>query len=457
MYPKLKEECGIFGVYNPPKNKEVVNFALHALQHRGQDACGAAAWKNNKIEYFKDIGLVSEVFSIKENINKIKNSDIKIGHVRYATTGINERINAHPFVFDEKGYKLAIVHNGNLVNASSIREELEEEGIKITSTSDTELIGHLFLLSKKKTTLEKIKEVCNKIEGAFSLLIIVNGKLYAIRDKFAIRPFVMGIDKTSYYFASELPALTINGISLHREIKPAEIVVIDENGMNSFSYTNDAKMLPCSMEYIYFSRPDNVINGIVVQEFRKETGNKLAELFPVEADLIIPVPDSAISCALGFSETSKIPLEFGLIKNRYIARSFIAPSQSERERMVMAKLMASQHILKNKKIILIDDSIVRGTTIKTIIKLLKEAGTKEIHLRIGAPEFKFPAVYGIDVSSKEELISNKMNKKELQKHLGVDSLEFLPVQTLSDILNHETLLTYFDGIYPTKNKGKIYE
>ena len=455
----LREECGVFGVYSN-ETCDVAStayYGLFALQHRGQESCGIVVNDDGVFTDYKDTGLVNDVFT-PDIINHLGEGHIAVGHVRYGTTGSNDRSNAQPIVVNHIKGRMALAHNGNLVNSGELRRELELEGSIFHTTSDTEVIS--YIITKERLTAPSIEQAVNsamnRIKGAYSLVIMSPSKLIAARDEHGFRPLCYG--KTSddrYIVASESCALDAVGAEFVRDIKPGEIVVFDENGVRSIEdHCDKAPHTFCSFEYIYFARPDSEIDGCSVHESRIRAGAYLALEHPVQADVVIGVPDSGLDAAIGFSKQSGIPYEIGLIKNKYIGRTFIAPGQKSREDKVKIKLNPVARVVKGKRVVLIDDSIVRGTTSARIVKLLRDAGAKEIHMRISAPPFTNPCYYGTDIDSKENLIACKLSVEEIAKHIGADSLGYLSVDSVKKIAKGEHGDGYctacFDGIYPTE-------
>ena len=470
----LKEACGVFATFNAKDAISSTFYGLLALQHRGQDACGIV-WKDtskhNKIQLHKGVGLLNDVF-VDFPFSK-HDSHSAIGHTRYATTGGVNETNIQPFFFQNIRKQFAIAHNGNISNSYDLKWFLEEKGSIFQSNTDTEIIGHLLIREKKLNLFNSLLKISKKLHGAFSLVLLDENAIYAVRDKWGFRPLCIGEKDGAYFIVSETCALYTIGAKFVRDVKPGEVIRIDENGIYSEYYTKvKTKQQLGSMELIYFARPDSIIDGINVHEFRKKTGIKLAKLFPVKnADIVIPVPDSSISATIGFSEESKLPYECGLIKNRYISRTFIQVNQIQRTNSVRKKLNAVPHIVAGKNVVLIDDSIVRGTTLKQIIHLLKEAGAKEIHIRIASPKIIAPSYYGINISTYDELIAHHYKTtKEIAKFLGVNSIEFLPIKELKKLAKPITLdLSIFTDKRVTKiskeyvenakkiNKGIFYE
>lgn len=435
-FDKPKEECGVFGVYSDGSVSPsyCAYNGLLALQHRGQESCGIAVNDQGVISYHKDMGLVSEVFQPK--ILDELSGQMCVGHVRYSTAGGSVRENAQPLVMRYIKGTLAIAHNGNLTNAYEIKQELEHRGAMFQTTIDSEVIA--FLIARERVHSHSIEEAVKKtipqIKGAYSLLVMSPQKLIAVRDPYGLRPLCMGKIGGSVVVASESCALDACGAEFVREIDPGEIVIIDEHGVRSDRTYCSGEGNLCIFEYIYFARTDSVIDGISVYEARKEAGRLLAKYHPVEADLVIGVPESGIDAAIGYSEASGIPYEKGIVKNNYIGRTFIKPSQQERRSSVRIKLNALASAVAGKRIVMLDDSIVRGTTSNRIVTMMRDAGAKEIHLRISAPPFLFPCFYGTDIPSKEELIANSHTIEEIGKLCGADSIGFLPVECLAQML-----------------------
>ncbi len=454
----LREECGVFGVYSAEKSDvaSTAYYGLFALQHRGQESCGIVVNDDGVFNGFKDKGLVNDVFTT-EIIKSLGEGNIAIGHVRYGTTGSNDRSNAQPIVVNHIKGKMALAHNGNLVNSGELRRELELEGSIFHTTSDTEVIS--YIITKERLCAPSIEQAVNsamnRIKGAYSLVVMSPSKLIAVRDENGFRPLCYG--KTAdgrYIVASESCALDAVGAEFVRDIKPGEIVVFDKNGVRTIEdHCNKAPCSLCVFEYIYFARPDSVIDGCSVHTARQRAGAFLALEHPVQADAVIGVPDSGLDAALGYAKQSGIPYEIGFIKNKYIGRTFIAPGQKSREDKVKIKLNPIAEVVRGRRIVMIDDSIVRGTTSARIVKLLREAGAKEIHVRVSAPPFMNPCYYGTDIDSKENLIACKHSIEEIAKIIGVDSLGYLSVDSVKQIAKGICGTGYctacFDGSYPT--------
>lgn len=434
----IKEECGVFGVYNTDGADDaahVTYYGLYALQHRGQESCGIAVNDDGTIIYHKDMGLVPDVFN--DTMLKHLSGTIAVGHVRYSTTGNSKRENAQPLVSKYKKGSITIAHNGNIINADELREEFENNGAIFQTSSDSEVIA--YLIARERTVCGSIEEAISRamkrIKGSYSIVIMSPRKLIAIRDPFGLRPLCLGKTKHSYIFASESCALDAVDAEFVRDIEPGEIVVINHDGIKSDKsncINNKSKL--CIFEYIYFARPDSVIDGISVYEARKMAGRLLAKQHPVDADIVIAVPDSGIDAAIGYSEGSKIPYGVGLIKNRYIGRTFIQPTQSQRVRAVKIKLNALASTVKDKRVVMVDDSIVRGTTSKRLVQLLKDCGAKEVHMRISSPPFIYPCYFGTDIPNQEMLVACKYTQEQIREELGADSLGYLDINSLGDIL-----------------------
>lgn len=455
---QIHEECGVFGIFN--REAESVDtarcayYALYALQHRGQEACGIAVNDGNLISLYKDLGLVHEVFD--EKILSGMKGSIAIGHARYSTTGGNNRRNIQPLGVDYIKGSLVIAHNGNVSNAALLRQELEQQGAVFQCTSDTEVIA--FLIAKERLTANSVEEavarVAPRLEGSFSLLVMSPKKLIALRDPKGMRPLCMGHLGKSPVFASESCALDSIGASFDRDVRPGELIVVDESGervMESGINPDASKCALCVFEHIYFARPDSVIDGQSVYQARLEAGRILARSHPVQADLVIGVPDSGLAAAIGFAQESGIPYGEGLVKNRYIGRTFIQPTQNGRESAVSIKLSALRRSVEGKRVVMIDDSIVRGTTMRQIVDLLKKAGATEVHVRISAPEFLWPCYYGTDIDDRSQLASVKFTHEELTERIGADSLGFLPLAQVKEIAKDSKLnfcTACFSGDYP---------
>lgn len=449
----VREECGVFGVMGKEAFDiaHTVYYGLYALQHRGQESCGIVVNDDGVFFSHRDLGLLSEVFD-EERLGKFPQGTMAVGHVRYGTTGGNNRNNCQPIEVNHQKGKLALAHNGNLSNAVPLRDALELSGAIFHSTSDTEIIA--YMITKERLSAPSIEEAVSraveKLDGAFSLVLMSAQKMICVRDPYGFRPLCYGqtADGT-YIVASESCAITAVGGKVLRDVEPGEMLVFTKEGVVSRKEHcgKKAKKL-CIFEYIYFARPDSVIDGVSVHEARVRAGEILANAHPVEADLVIGVPDSGLDAALGFSRASGIPYGIGLIKNKYIGRTFIAPDN--RLDKVKIKLSAIENVVRGKRIVLIDDSIVRGTTSGRIVKLLREAGAKEVHMRISSPKFLHPCYYGTDIDSEENLIAAKMGIEEICQYIGADSLGYLPVEELHRLIGNDGYCSAcFDGNYPT--------
>ncbi len=459
---KLREECGIFGISNHKDASTLVALGLHALQHRGQEGCGIVSFDGKNYHSEKRQGLVGDHFTDPETLNKLP-GEFAIGHNRYSTTGETSLRNIQPFFADLHMGGLSIAHNGNLTNALLLRETLVKEGAIFRTTSDTETIVQLIAKSSREKFIDKLIDALFQIQGGYSLVLMTNKKLVGVRDPFGIRPLVIGKLKNSYIFASETCALDIVGATFIREVENGEIVVIENNVMKSVKPFPKQKPRPCVFEYIYFARPDSLINNKCAYEYRKNLGAELAKESDLDADLVVPVPDSGVPAALGYAEKSKKKFELGLIRNHYVGRTFIEPSQNIRSLGVKLKLSSTKTLVKNKSIILIDDSLVRGTTCYKIVKMLYEAGAKDVHVRIACPEIKFPDFYGVDMPTKEELLAHKKTIQEMSDYIGASSLRFLSIEGLYKALTNNKRNNdypyfsdhYFTGEYPIKPSDNL--
>ena len=452
----IHEECGIFGVWGHPDAARLTYFGLHALQHRGQEGAGIVSNDNGHLIGHRGLGLLTQVFSDEHEIERLK-GDKAIGHVRYATSGSGSVDNIQPFLFRFHDGDVALGHNGNLTNCVSLRRRLEDEGAIFHSNSDTEVLMHLIRRSNAPTFMDKLKEALNKVHGGFAYLLMTEHAMIGALDPNGFRPLSLGRMKNgAYVLASETCALDIVGAEFVRDIGPGEIIVVDDDGYHMDRYTTNTQLAICSMEYIYFARPDSNIYGVNVHSARKRMGAILAKESPAPADMVIAVPNSSLSAASGFSETSGLPNEMGLIKNQYVARTFIQPTQELREQGVRMKLSAVRGVVKGKSVAVIDDSIVRGTTSRRIVQLLREAGAREVHMRISSPPLKYPCFYGIDIQTTKELIAAKKSVEEIREYIGADSLAFLSLDGLVEAIGLHAdapygglCVAYFNGDYPT--------
>ncbi|WIV19754.1 amidophosphoribosyltransferase [Paenibacillus polygoni] len=455
LFDKLKEECGVFGVYRHPEAASLSYYGLHALQHRGEESAGMCVSDGNEFHYHRGMGLVKEVFT--KDLMATLTGDISIGHVRYSTSGDSKLTNAQPLVFKYRDGDLAVATNGNIVNAPEIRKELEQSGSIFQTTSDTEVIAHLIARSSKDL-VEAAKDAFRRIVGGYAFLIMTNDRLLVASDPHGLRPLTMGKLGDAYIFASETCALETIGAELIRDIEPGELLILDENGLHEdrFEEQKHRKAL-CAMEYIYFARPDSDMNGSNQHAARKRMGSQMALESFVDADVVTGVPDSSISAAIGYAEQTGIPYELGMIKNKYTGRTFIQPSQELREQGVKMKLSAVRRVVEGKRVVMIDDSIVRGTTSRRIVNMLRDAGATEVHVRITSPPFKNPCFYGIDTPNRDELIASSRSVEEICREINADSLSFLSPEGLIASIkgNHQDeykgglCLACFDNDYPT--------
>ena len=454
---KPREECGVFGISEHDDASALVALGLHALQHRGQEGCGIVSFDGKNFHSEKRQGLVGDHFTDPETIKKLPGKSA-IGHNRYSTTGEVSLRNIQPFFADLYGGGVSLAHNGNLTNALELRNNLVRDGAIFRTTSDTETIVQLIAKSKRAKIIDKIIDTLFQIQGGYALVIMTNKKLIGLKDPYGIRPLIIGKLNNSHVFASETCALDIIGAKFVREVENGEIVVIENGKLNSIKPFPLTRPRPCAFEYIYFARPDSLLNGQCAYEFRKKMGEELAKESDLDADLVVPVPDSGVPAALGYSQYAKKRFELGLIRNHYVGRTFIEPTQSIRSFGVKLKLNATQTLVKNKSIILIDDSLVRGTTCLKIVKMLYDAGAKEVHVKIACPEIRYPDFYGVDTPTKKELLAANKTNKEICEYIGAKSLKFLSIEGMYRAMGFEKRneiypqLTdhYFTGDYPIK-------
>ena len=433
---KLKEECGIFGIFDNKDAAALTALGLHALQHRGQEGCGIVTYNGKNFYAERRLGLVGDNFTKGKILEKLP-GNYAIGHNRYSTAGNNLIKNVQPFFADLHAGGIGIAHNGNLSNAKHLRRKLVKKGSIFQTTSDTETIVQLIARSKRSKIVDKIIDSLFKIQGGFALTILVKKKLIGIRDPFGIRPLVIGKLNKSYVLTSETCALDIIGAKFVREVENGEIVVITESGLESIKPFPKMKERPCIFEYIYFSRPDSIINGVSIYEYRKRFGAELAKETHTKSDLIIPVPDSGVPASIGYAEKIKQNVELGIIRNHYVGRTFIEPTQQIRSFGVKLKHNINKSLVKNKSLILIDDSLVRGTTSVKIIKMLYETGAKEVHLRIASPPIKYPDYYGVDTPNQNELLASKFDIEGMRKFINATTLQFLSIEGLYKSMGHE--------------------
>ena len=452
----IHEECGVFGVYGHSEASNLAYLGLYALQHRGQEGAGICSSDGRHLHLDKSMGLVADIFSEKR-LKKLP-GHIAIGHNRYSTAGSSILKNVQPILANFALGPLAIAHNGNLVNAAEIREELEKEGAIFQSTSDSEVIVHLIAHSKTGDFYERVIEALRQVSGAFSLLILRERELIAVRDPYGVRPLSLGQVDGAYVVASETCALDLIGATYIRDVEPGELLIINENGLQSMKPLVAPRQASCIFEFIYFSRPDSYIFGEKnVNEMRKKFGAQLARESGVDADLVIAVPDSGVPAAIGFAEESKLPFDFGLIRNHYIGRTFIEPKQNIRHFGVKIKLNPVRKLLEGKRVLVIDDSIVRGTTSKKIVKMLREGGgAKEVHMRISSPPTIGPCFYGIDTPTRQELIASSHSVEEIRKFITADTLAYLSLEGLKNIVpeSHNFCTACFDDNYPISFPGE---
>lgn len=447
---KMEEECGVFGIYSKEINEvaQITYYGLYALQHRGQESAGISVSNFGEIVTYKGMGLTADVFTPETLGNLVGNA--AIGHVRYSTTGASKLENAQPLESRYKLGQIAVAHNGNLTNAKIIRELLEDGGSTFNTTIDSEVIIKMIARKASGNVEEAIRSTVGAIKGAYALVILAGNKLVGVRDPYGIRPLCLGTNANGdYILASESCAIDAIGGSLIRDVQPGEMVIIDENGVKSIKYSENNKKAPCSFEHIYFARPDSVIDGLNVYESRVEAGRLLARQMKIEADVVIGVPDSGIPAAIGYAEESGIPYAMGLVKNKYIGRTFIKPTQALREQAVMVKLNPLKVNLEGKRVVIIDDSLVRGTTSKILIEIIRRAGAKEVHFRSASPAVKHSCYFGIDTAHREELIAARLSVEEIRKEINADTLDYLSMENmLKSLKGCDYCVGCFNGEYP---------
>lgn len=451
----LNEECGVFGIWGHPDAAKITYYGLHSLQHRGQEGAGIVVSDSGRLQVLKGEGLVTEVFN-EGKIEKL-NGQSAIGHVRYATAGGGGIENVQPLLFHSQNGSLALAHNGNIVNANAVKHQLEAQGSIFQTSSDTEVLAHLIKRSGFQTLKDQLKNALTMLKGAYAFLLMTETELMVALDPNGLRPLSIGQLGDAYCVASETCAFDIIGAEFIRDVMPGELIVIDNNGLRSEPFTYSTSSAICTMEYVYFSRPDSNIHGINVHTARKSMGKQLAMEAQIEADVVTGVPDSSISAAIGYAELAGIPYEMGLIKNRYVGRTFIQPSQELREQGVKMKLAPVRRVVEGKRVVMVDDSIVRGTTSRRIVTMLREAGATEVHVCISSPPMKNPCFYGIDTSTHEELIASKHSVEEIREMIGADSLTFLSVEGMLKAIGRPDegnqcgqCLACFTGNYPTE-------
>ncbi len=443
-----REACGVFGVFGHPDAARITQFGLFALQHRGQESAGIVVASDGRLTGHTGMGLASEVFT-PDTLAKLKGTSA-IGHVRYSTTGSSNVKNAQPLLVDYARGQLAVAHNGNLVNACSLRRELEASGSIFQTTTDSEILIHLMARHANGEFDEALTDVLKRIRGAYSLAMLTPDALIGVRDPHGFRPLALAKLEKGYVIASETCAFDLVGAEFIREIKPGEIVVVDDKGVRSLAFSQHEQTALCIFEYIYFSRPDSILSGRTCHLVRKDLGRQLAREFPVDADIVTAVPDSGNSAALGFSEESGIPFEFGFVRNHYVGRTFISPTQSDRDIKVRVKLNVVPEVVKNKRIVIVDDSIIRGTTTLSRIVELKKAGAKEVHVRISCPPTRFPCFYGVDFPSRDNLIAAQHSTEQIAEFLNVDSLGYLSPERMVQACGRGASFcrACYDGKYP---------
>jgi amidophosphoribosyltransferase len=461
---RLREECGVFGIFGHPDAAAITALGLHALQHRGQEAAGIVAFDGQRFHSERRLGLVGDHFSNSATIERLPGA-MAIGHVRYSTTGETILRNVQPLFAELDGGGFAVAHNGNLTNGLTLRRELIRQGAICQSTSDTEVILHLVARSRRALILERFIEALRQIEGAYALVAMTNKKLIGARDPLGIRPLVLGDLDGCPILASETCALDIIGAKFVRDVENGEIVVISREGVQSVRPFPPRPMRPCIFEYIYFARPDSIVHGRPVYAARKAMGAELGREAPAAADVVVPVPDSGVPAALGYAQTCGIPFELGIVRNHYVGRTFIQPTQAIRELGVRLKHSANRVVVEGKRIVLIDDSIVRGTTSVKIVQMMRDAGAREVHMRISSPPIAYPDYYGIDTPERDKLLAPRMSLEEMRRFVGADSLAFLSINGIyramgydrRDDLNPQFTDHCFTGDYPTRLTDRIGE
>jgi len=455
---KVHEECGVVAIYGNPEASKLAYLSLYALQHRGQESAGIAASNGERVELHKGMGLVSDLFTA-EVLAHLSGS-LAIGHTRYSTTGDSALLNAQPIMVECNKGKIALAHNGNITNAHEVHAQLEQQGSIFQTTSDTEVVVHLIARSREQTLADAMADSLRRIEGAFSLVMLTPDRIFAARDPRGFRPLVMGRisgqaahTADTIVFASETCAFDLIGATYEREVKPGELVIVGPEGVHSRFYSAQQPQSSCIFEHVYFSRPDSIVFGRAVQQTRDAMGRQLALESPVDADIVVPVPDSGMTAAMGFAQQSGIPIQIGLIRNHYVGRTFIEPEQRVRDFGVKLKLNPVRHVLEGKRVVLIDDSIVRGTTSKKIVRMVRDAGAKEVHMRISCPPTISPCFYGVDTPSKNQLIAANKSVEEIREYIKADSLAYLSLEGLRKAAGEGDEPFYctacYTGKYPT--------
>ena len=456
---KFREECGVVAIYAHPEAEKLTYLGLHALQHRGQESAGIVSSDGMNLRTHRAMGLVADIF-VEDVLAKLRGT-LAVGHTRYSTAGDSALLNAQPILVQSNKGSIAVAHNGNLVNAQEIRSHLEANGSIFQTTSDTEVIVHLIAMSREQTLPEAMADALRRVEGAFSLVMVSTDRVFAARDPRGFRPLAMGripaqegLTQDTIVFASETCAFDLIGATYERDVKPGELVIAGPEGIHSRFYSPAATQSSCIFEHVYFSRPDSQVFGRSVQVSRENLGRQLAREAPVEADIVVPVPDSGVTAALGYAAESGIPFRFALIRNHYVGRTFIEPKQSVRDFGVRLKLNPVRPLLQGKRVVLIDDSIVRGTTSKKIVRMVRNAGAKEVHMRVSCPPTISPCFYGVDTPSKSQLIAANKSIDEIREYIGADSLGYLSLEGLKAACGEGEKTTYcsacYTGTYPTR-------
>ena len=455
---KLREECGVVAIYGHPEASKLAYLSLYALQHRGQESAGIASSNGEQVQLRKSMGLVSDIFT-GDLLAQLSGS-LAIGHTRYSTAGDSALLNAQPIMVECNKGKIALAHNGNITNAHEVHAQLEQQGSIFQTNSDTEVIVHLIARSREQTLPDAVADSLRRIEGAFSLVMVTPDRIFAARDPRGFRPLVMGRvagqaahQVSTVVFASETCAFDLIGATYEREVKPGELVIVGPEGVHSRFYSSQQPQSSCIFEHVYFSRPDSIVFGRAVQQTRDAMGRQLALESPVEADIVVPVPDSGVTAAMGFAQQSGIPIQFGLIRNHYVGRTFIEPEQRVRDFGVKLKLNPVRHVLEGKRVVLIDDSIVRGTTSKKIVRMVRDAGASEVHMRVSCPPTISPCYYGVDTPSKNQLIAANKSVDEIREYIKADSLAYLSLEGLRHASGESEEKFYctacYTGKYPT--------
>jgi amidophosphoribosyltransferase len=443
----FQDRCGLFGVYGSDEAANLTYLGLHSLQHRGQESAGIATVNNGRLLLHRELGLVRDIFT--EEKLKYLPGNRAIGHVRYSTSGGSTLRDAQPLAVDYSHGSLAVAHNGNLTDYVTMRQRLENDGSIFQTTNDSEVLVHLIARSRERTTVDRVADALKQVQGAFTLLFLTPDEMIAVRDPYGFRPMSIGRAKRAYMFSSEPPAFDLIAAEFLREVKPGEMIVVDKSGMRSYWPFAKVETRMCIFEYVYFARPDSVLGGVSVYQARRRLGRRLAEEQPADADIVIPVPDSGMSAALGYAEQSGLPFELGLIRSHYVGRTFIEPESSIRHFGVRLKLSPMREVLAGKRVVVVDDSIVRGTTSQKIVKMLRDAGAREVHMRISSPPTRHSCFYGVDTPSRDELIASSNKIEEINKYVTSDSLGYLTIEGLHQAVNANGCCdACFSGHYP---------